>query len=182
MASSIVSFFCFWLTLTIPGQDTIYITKAGKVNFKSDAPLELIIGFSRNLAGVINADKHTFAFTIPINSFDGFNSALQKEHFRENYLETHKYPDATFQGKMIEIIDLEQTGEYEVRAKGNLDIHGVVHERIIKCQLTVKNQGIRVATQFRVYLQDHNIQIPKVVYQKIAEEITVEVEAEFVKR
>ena len=83
---------------------------------------------------------------------------------------------------MIEIIDLEQTGEYEVRAKGNLDIHGVVHEKIIKCQLTVKNQGIRVATQFSVYLQDHNIQIPKVVYQKIAEEITVEVEAEFVKR
>ena len=182
MASCIVSFFCFWLSLVIPQQDTIYITKSGKVNFKSNAPLELIIGFSGNLAGIINADKHTFAFTIPINSFDGFNSALQKEHFRENYLETHKYPDATFQGKIIEIIDLKQKGSYRVRAKGNLEIHGVVQERIIKCDLVVNNKSIGISTRFSVFLQDHDIQIPKVVYQKIAEEIMVEVEAEFVKR
>ena len=182
MASCIVSFFYFWLSLTFPQQDAIYITKSGKVNFKSDAPLELIIGFSNNLAGVIDAGKHTFAFTIPINSFDGFNSALQKEHFRENYLETHKYPDATFQGKMIELIDLDQKGEYLVRAKGNLDVHGIAHERIIKCKLNVNEKSIDVSTRFSIFLQDHNIQIPKVVYQKIAEEIEVEVKAEFIKR
>lgn len=182
MASRIVSFFYFWLLTIFPGQDTIYIAKSGKVNFRSDAPLELIIGFSNNLAGVINKDKHTFAFTIPINSFDGFNSALQKEHFRENYLETHKYPDATFQGKMIEIIDFTENGDYEVRAKGNLDIHGVIQERIIKCQMEVSEQSVRVSTRFSIFLKDHDIQIPKVVYQKIAEEIMVEVQAEFVRR
>lgn len=182
MASSIVSLFYAWLSLAVPQQDTIYITKSGKVNFRSNAPLELIIGFSGDLAGVINSDKHTFAFTISLNSFDGFNSALQKEHFRENYLETHKYPDATFQGKMIEIIDFGKNGDYEIRAKGNFDIHGVIQERIIKCKLTVNAQGIKVSTRFSVFLQDHDIQIPKVVHQKIAEEILVEVEAEFVKR
>ncbi|MDN5214342.1 YceI family protein [Fulvivirgaceae bacterium BMA12] len=181
MASGIISFFCVWLFLT-PQKDTIYMTKSGNASFKSEAPLELIIGFSNSLAGVINADKHTFAFTIPINSFDGFNSALQKEHFRENYMETHKYPNATFHGKMIEIIDLEKKGDYQVRAKGNLEIHGIVQERIIKCQLAINGQGIKVSTQFEVFLQDHDIQVPKVVYQKIAEEIIVSVDAEFVKR
>ncbi len=162
--------------------EPLFISKAGEVDFKSNAPLELIQASSKELAGVIDPVKYTFAFTIPINSFDGFNSALQKEHFRENYLETHKYPNATFKGKIIETIDWSTNKKYKVRAKGIFNIHGIENERIIKCDLIVNDNSLQVNSSFFIQLKDHEIQVPRVVNQKIAESIMVEISAEFIKR
>ena len=74
----------FFFSFNSQAQESeLLICREGYVHFKSDAPLELIQASSRELAGVINCENLTFAYTIPINSFEGFNSPLQKEHFRE---------------------------------------------------------------------------------------------------
>ncbi len=150
----------------------------GKVNFKSDATLEIIQAKSAKLHGVIDPAKQTFAWAVELHTFEGFNSALQREHFKENYLETDEFPKAVFQGKIIEKIDFQQEGTYNVRAKGKLLIHGVEQERILNSQLLVKNGKSTVRSTFTVKLSDHNINIPRVVHQKIAEEIAITVEAE----
>jgi len=160
-------------------QQTVYLAQKSKVSFVSDAPLELIKASSTKLKGAIDAEKRTFAFSIPADSFKGFNSPLQQEHFYENYLEAKAYPVSTFEGKIIEKVDLLKNGNYSVRAKGKLDIHGVVQERIIKVQLRVLDGVIYAESNFTILLQDHNITIPKVVYQKIAEEVKVVVTVEF---
>lgn len=160
-------------------QQTVYLTRKSKVSFVSDAPLELIKASSTKLYGAIDADKRTFAFSIPSDSFKGFNSPLQQEHFYENYIEAKAYPVSTFEGKIIEQVDLLNNGNYSVRAKGKLNIHGVLQERIIKVQLRVSDGVIFAETNFTVLLKDHNITIPKVVFQKIAEEVKVTVMVEF---
>ena len=96
-----------------------------RITFRSDAPLELIKASSNELKGVFIADKKQFAFTLNVNTFKGFNSPLQQEHFNENYLESNKYSRASFEGKIIEDIDLKKNGVYNIRAKGNLTVHGV---------------------------------------------------------
>jgi YceI-like domain len=153
----------------------IYQTVNGKISFRSEAPLELIRASSDQLIGLIDINKKIFSFSIPMRSFQGFNSPLQKEHFNENYVESDKYPQATFKGKIIEDQDLTVDGTYELRAKGILTIHGVSQERIIKSDVTVSNKTITIKSVFSVLLSDHNIPIPKVVYQKLANEINVEV-------
>ncbi len=163
-------------------QQTVFLAQKSKVSFVSDAPLELIKASSTKLQGAIDADKRTFAFSIPTSSFKGFNSPLQQEHFYENYIEAKAYPVSSFEGKIIEQIDLLNNGNYSVRAKGKLNIHGVEQERIIKVQLRVSDGVIYAQTDFTVILQDHNITIPKVVFQKIAEEIKVLAEVEFDKK
>lgn len=155
-----------------------YRCENGKVSFKSDAPLEVIKAKSTRLRGVIDTAKQSFAWTVDIKTFEGFNSPLQREHFNENYMESKKFPKASFTGKIIEDIDFQKNGTYSVRAKGKLNIHGVEQERIIKSQLDVSGDKIRVQAAFNVPLADHNITIPKIVYQKIAEEIAVTVDAE----
>ncbi|MCB0573915.1 MAG: YceI family protein, partial [Saprospiraceae bacterium] len=75
-------------------------------------------------------------------------------------------------------VDFEKDGTYSVRAKGKLLIHGEEQERIIKSQMNISGNSIRVQSSFTVPLSDHNITIPKIVYQKIAEEIAVTVDAE----
>jgi polyisoprenoid-binding protein YceI len=152
-------------------------TTDGRINFRSDAPLELIKASSTDLVGVVDTARKGFSFKVPISSFQGFNSRTQREHFNENYMQTEQYPEASFKGKIIEDIDLNADGTYTVRAKGLLTIHGVEKERSIKRDIVVKNGNVNIKTNFTVLLSDHDIPIPKVVYQKLANEIKVEVVA-----
>jgi polyisoprenoid-binding protein YceI len=157
---------------------SVYNISKGSIIFSSDAPLELIKAESNELKGVIITDRKEFAFSVMVRSFKGFNSGFQKEHFNENYLESDKFPDATFKGKIIEDVDFTKNGLYAVRAKGILTVHGVPKERIIKSDMTIKNGAIFIKANFTVLLADHNIPIPKVVHEKLASEIKVEVNSE----
>ncbi|MBS1741949.1 MAG: YceI family protein [Bacteroidetes bacterium] len=178
MLRSIVAITCFLVLGMQEGKSQpVYNISNGTIHFRSDAPLELITAASRELKGKVDISKKTFAFMVKILSFNGFNSPLQKEHFNENYMESGQYPTASFSGKIIEDIDLTHDGVYTVRAKGNLVIHGVSQERIIKCELDVKNSSIAISSNFTVLLADHNIAIPKIVHEKLASEIKVEVKA-----
>lgn len=163
-------------------QSKIYTTNTGQMHFRSEAPLELINAVSKELKGAIDVSKKTFAFRIRINSFEGFNSPLQKEHFNENYMESVKLPEATFTGKIIEDLDFLKNGTYSIRAKGILTIHGVEQERIIRNEIEIQNGFIKIKSSFIVLLSDHNIPIPRVVKEKLANEIKVELLAELIQK
>ena len=175
---AILSFILVFLQSAAWSPLKLFKLSNGSISFRSDATLELIKAASIELKGIFDSEKKQFAFSIPIKSFKGFNSPLQQEHFNENYLESDKYKDATFGGKIIEDIDYSIDGAYEIRAKGPLTIHNVTQDRIIKCNLVIRNKVISLKSNFTVLLADHNITIPKVVHEKLATEIKVEVKAE----
>ena len=176
------AFIFLWSVLEILGGQfppaTIYRCDNGKVILKSDAALEMIQAQSNKLRGAVDFSTNSFAWTVEIRSFEGFNNQLQREHFNENYMESDKYPKASFTGKIIEQVNLEVDGVYAVRAKGKISVHGVEQERIIKSQVTVAGKRIQISSTFTVPLSEHNITIPRIVYQKIAEEISVTIKAD----
>jgi len=161
---------------------TKFGTKDGQINFVSNAQLELIKASSRKLEGILDPATNQFAFRVNIRSFEGFNSSMQRDHFNENYLESEKVPTASFTGKIIEQIDLLSDGSYEVRAKGDLDIHGQKQTRIIKSKTNIQDGIMNVEANFLVPLSDHNISIPRIVSQKIATEIEVSIKAVLTKQ
>ena len=156
---------------------TRFICEKGNVSIKSVAALELIKAKSNKLHGLLDADNQTFAWSVEIRSFQGFNSPLQQVHFNENYMESVRFTKASFTGKIIEALDFSHPESQSVRAKGILNIHGIEQERIIKSQLEYKHGKLFVYSSFTVPVSDHNIAIPRVVHQKIAEEIEVTIEA-----
>ena len=160
----------------------LFSTGAGTITFTSDAPLELIQASSNKLKGWLNPDSKQFSFTIDIKTFKGFKIYMQQKHFNENYLESDKYPQASFEGKIIEDLDLRRDGLYNIRAKGNLSIHGVTQERIIRCNLIIKNGLVSVKANFIVLLADHNIAIPKILDQKLASNIKIEVKTDLIEK
>lgn len=160
----------------------IFMTRKGSVIFISEAPLELIKASSDELFGAVDLTNNRFAFKITIRSLKGFNSALQQEHFYENYMEVDKFKYSTFEGKIIEPINNVSGEKQIVRAKGILSIHGEEQERIITVNLDFKDDLIFVHTVFEVLLEDFNIRIPSIVNQKIAEKITVEVKSELLRK
>jgi hypothetical protein len=162
-------------------QGNTLLEENGKVSFLSEAPLELIKAKSAKLRGAIDKSQNTFAFAVDIHSFKGFNSDLQREHFHENYMQTEKLPIASFSGKFIEPVDFATNGTYVVRAKGLFSLHGIQKERIIKGIIVVNNGNIDIDAVFTVRLEDHDIKVPKIVYEKIAEEIRVDISIRFKK-
>lgn len=172
LCSLCVSLFCI-------AQPSNYNCSNGIIKFKSVATLETIEAESRDLRGLISTGNKSFALTVLIRTFQGFNSPLQREHFNENYLESHKFPAATFEGKFIEEVNFEKDGNFNARAKGILTIHGISQERLIKTNVSVKNGSIKITSKFTVLLSDHNITIPKIVNQKLSSEIEVNVETYF---
>jgi polyisoprenoid-binding protein YceI len=151
-----------------------YSIQNGAITFISNAELELIKAASTELQGLIDPQTNQFAFTIDIKTFKGFNSELQREHFNEKYMESERFPKARFSGKIIELIDFSVDGTYEVRAKGDLEIHGIRQTRIIKGKITTNKGALKIEANFNVPLSDHNIAVPTIVSQKIATEIGVE--------
>jgi len=152
-----------------------FSTSNGEIKFASKAQLELIKAKSNKMQGVIDPSTNKFAFLVNMSSFQGFNSELQRKHFNENYMEGEKFPTAKFSGKIIEQVDYSQDNTMEVRAKGELDIHGQKQTRIIKAKVTIKGNQLIIEAHFLVPLSDHSITIPKIVSQKIATEIEVDI-------
>lgn len=141
------------------------------VSFFSDAAIEDITADNKKTAGVFNSATGDIAYSIPIKEFQ-FEKSLMKEHFNEKYMETEKFPKATFQGK-ITGYDPSATGAQQASAKGKLIIHGETKE--VEIPGTIEKQGDKLVlkTKFIVKLADYKITIPQLLWQNIAEQVEV---------
>lgn len=150
----------------------IYMTKTGQTSFFSETPLENISAVNQQVAVLLNSTSGEIAVRMQHRAFS-FPNKLMQEHYNENYMETEKYPAASFTGKFSEHIDYAKDGTYAVSAEGILDIHGVKQKRVLKGQLVIDHGQCTLACEFDVKLSDHNIQVPTLVITKVAESISV---------
>lgn len=166
-----------WMTVFQAGQDT-YVCKNVKINLYSSAPIEDIEANATNGISVYNASTGDLDFSVPIRGFH-FPKALMEEHFNENYMESDKYPKATFKGKVQEHPDLTKDGSYPVSVVGDFTVHGVTQARTIKGNLNVNGGVITMTSEFMVKCADHHIDIPQIVFHHIAESIRVRISATY---
>lgn len=169
------------LTSSLLGQQAppaLYVSKNAAITLYSDAPMEDIEGNSTDGKSVYNASTGELAFNVAIRSFK-FQKSLMQEHFNENYMESDKYPQASFKGKITEKPDVTFNGSYPVTATGVLEVHGVKQQRTIKGKINVNNGKVTMTSEFMVKCADHKIEIPKLVFQKIAETLKITVTANY---
>ena len=150
--------------------------KSSVTSFYSQAPLEDIEASTKETKGILDSDAKTFFFKVPIKSFV-FNSELMRDHFNENYMESEKYPNAIFKGKINGPFNLSVDGSYPVVAVGEINMHGVKNNVSIPSVILVKNGTPSVESTFMIKLKDYKIDIPTVVFNKIAEEVEVKIAA-----
>jgi hypothetical protein len=151
-----------------------YTAEKSFVSFFSDAVLEDITADNKKSVSIFNSATNDIAFSIPIKEFQ-FAKSLMQEHFNEKYMESDKYPKATFQGK-VSGYDGQATGVQKAKATGKLTIHGVARD--VEIPGTIEKQGDKLImkSKFKVKLEDHKIEIPTLVFQNIAEVVEVTVD------
>lgn len=154
-----------------------YFTRDGNINFSASSPLEKIEATNRGATAVIDATTGAVEFAVLIKGFI-FEKALMQEHFNENYLESSKYPKATFKGKIanIEEVKWNQDGTYPVKVKGVMTLHGVSKEIKSQGNIEVRNGRIVASSDLELPLSDYEISIPSVVADKISKTAKVRVE------
>src|SRR5437763_1515061 len=75
----------------------VYLTRSAYIGFFSKTPAEDIKAINNQVYAAIDAGKKELAFSLLIKSFT-FTKELMQEHFNENYVESDKYPKASFTG------------------------------------------------------------------------------------
>lgn len=153
-----------------------YMTKNGSITFSSATPMEKIEAVNRQVNAALDFAKGDFVFKVLIRGFE-FEKALMQEHFNENYMESDKFPNSTFSGKVNNIneVNLAKDGVYKVVVEGNLAMHGVTNQVKVNGTLEVKAGKVIGKAQFNVVPKDYNIAIPKAVVKNIAEAIAIDV-------
>lgn len=154
----------------------VYKTSTGKISFFSETPVENIDATNETVSAILNTKNSEMVLIAAIRGFK-FKKKLMERHFNENYMESDTYKTAMFKGKITTVVDYTKDGSHKVKAKGTLTIHGVEQEREIEGTLTIKGNEITLSASFDVKLVDHNIEVPTIVFSKIAEVIKVTVDA-----
>ncbi len=145
-----------WLSsLNLAGQ-TLYASKNAQISLFSTAPIEDIAAKTSSGNSVYNPATGDLVFSVAINTFK-FPKALMEEHFNSDYLESDKYPRATFKGKVQEHPDLTKNGTYPITVVGELNVHNVKQNRTIPGTLTVNNGAVTMIAEFVVKCADHHI-------------------------
>ena len=165
------------LMVNMAGGQGKFLTNDGMIRFFSSAPLEDIEAVHEKVSGVIDATTGNVAVIVEMTGFQ-FEKKLMQEHFNENYVESHKYPKATFNGSIEDpaSVSFAEEGVSEVRVEGTLELHGV--SRPIEVTGTIKStpDGLIARTKFMMRPKDYEIKIPRVVRNNIAREVEVTVE------
>ncbi len=153
-----------------------YMTKAGTIKFFSETPMEKIEATNRQVNSALDFSTGNFVFKVLIRGFE-FEKALMQEHFNENYMESEKFPNSTFNGKITNIkdVNLGKDGVYKVVVEGDLAMHGVTNKVKVNGTVEVKGGKVLGKAVFNVSPKDYNIAIPKAVINNIAEAIQVDV-------
>lgn len=149
---------------------------ASEVSFFSEAPLENISARSTDAVGVLRLESGEFAFSLPIRSFR-FARGLMEQHFNDHYLESDRYPTASFVGRFEQLPS--GPGTHTVKAIGRLTIHGVTREVQISGTATRSSQGLLLKAVFPIRLTDHKVSIPRAMFQNIAEVVQVTTRFDF---
>ncbi|MEC4003909.1 YceI family protein [Flavobacterium sp. SUN052] len=150
------------------------ITRSGEVKFEASMPAVEEVAAKTNTASCI-FDKTTgdFAALILIKSFK-FKVPLMEEHFNENYIESDKFPKATFKGKVLNYDAAKvAAGKATFDIEGDLTIHGITKK--VKTKITFSQLGDKLTStcNFNVKPSDYDIKIPSLVKSKIAESVAI---------
>ncbi len=150
------------------------ITKTGKIVFEASVPsFEEVKAKNESVTCVVNIKTGEIASLALMRAFR-FKIALMEEHFNENYMESDKYPKATFNGK-IQGFDWNSIGSTskEYKMKGILEVHGKSKEINTSVFLRKVDDGLEIISNFNVNFKDFDIDIPKIISMKVAETVNI---------
>ncbi len=154
-----------------------FFTKTGTVSFDAEGAMkdvEEIKATTKTATCVIVTGTGAMEWAVLMKSFK-FKNALMQEHFNENYLESSKFPKASFKGAIDDpaAVKWDKDGSYPVTVTGKMTCHGVTKDLKTKGTIVIKDGAATINCNFDLVLADYKIKIPSVVGKKVADVVKI---------
>lgn len=166
---------CFFLFFSITTfSQTRFLSKTGEISFEASAStLEEVKAKSNSASAVLNSENSEFAALIFLRSFK-FKKALMEEHFNENYVESDKFPNANFKGKLenFSLNELKTTSSFKLN--GTFTFRGKTKKiESLPIKAVQIGEAIQVTGVIVLNISEFEIKIPRLVRDKISENVEI---------
>lgn len=154
-----------------------YIDRKGVVVFEASEKLfEPVKAKNESVSVLFDASNNKIASLALMRGFH-FKNSLMQEHFNENYIESDQYPKALFKGEIVDF-DIDHAGSttQEYVIKGTLEIRSIAKKIEPTVQIQRIDNVMAIKGSFIVLPEDFNIEIPKIVENKIAKKVLVKLD------
>lgn len=162
-----------FIATCLHAQEKMTSTK-GIITFEASVPFfENVEAKNETVNCYLNTKKGIISFVVYVNMFH-FERSLMEDHFNANYLESKKYPKATFKG-IIEKFEIKNI-DYNERVyylTGKINIHGKSKNIRVPAKIKKVDKGLELQSNFTLNTDDFNIDIPYIVRNKISKKVTV---------
>jgi hypothetical protein len=133
-----------------------FSTKKGSVKFVSPTDPD-VSAINNEVSSKINGAGE-IRFSLLFKGFQ-FKYAEMQTHFNEEYVESEKYPRASFTGTIqnIKSIDLTKDGKYTAKVVGTLTMHGVTKPVQTSATLVISKGKIAATATISINMSDFKI-------------------------
>lgn len=181
MKKSIVLFALVGLT-TLTFAQKKKTTTSATINFDATTKLDALPkAENKTVIASLNTKSGDVAFESVIKSFTFGNPKMQ-EHFNgAGWMDSDKFPKATFKGKITNLyaINFKTDGTYSATINGDLTLHGVTKPVNTTASIVVSGKNVTTTSNFTIALADYAVNGPAIGAGKVATDPKITVVAEF---
>ena len=157
-------------------------TTSATINFDATTSIDALPK-AENKTVIASLDTKTgnVAFESVIKNFAFTNPRIQDHFNGEKWMDSEKYPTATFTGKIgdLKAVNFKKNGTYNVAVMGDLTLHGVTKPVTTKAVITVAGKLISTKTDFTIALADYGVNGGAIAAGKVATNPKISVVADF---
>ena len=150
-----------------------YGTRNGQIVFQS--PSDEDVKAINNEVSSRLQDNGTLSFSLLIKGFK-FKMAEMQDHFNTQYLQSNQFPRADFKGTITNIasVNFAKDGNYPVKVKGDLTLHGVTRPVSADGNIQVAKGKPLAKASFTIIIKDFGVNAPDVT-----EKVTITVNCQY---
>ena len=170
------------LLISLVGFSQKKTTTSAVLNFDASTSIDALpVAENKAVIAAIDLSKGTVSFEAAIKNFSFSNPTMQDHFNGENWMNSDKFPKATFKGNLNKsrIPDLSKSGKYEVEIKGDLTIKDVTKQVKTIATIEIEDKSITANAEFTISLADYGITGAAIDAGKVAKEPKITVSAKF---
>jgi polyisoprenoid-binding protein YceI len=157
-------------------------TTSATINFDATTKLDALPkAENKTVVASLDTKSGAVAFEAVVKNFSFSNPKIQEHFNTAGWMDSDKFPTATFKGKITNLsaVNFKADGTYSADVTGDLTMHGVTKPVTSKANVVVSGKTITTTSDFTVALADFDVKGPAIGAGKVATDPKISVVAEF---
>jgi len=159
----------------VEAQGQRFGARDGEIAFVSTAPLQQFRGVSPHLTGEVDFASRGVSFFVDLATLDSGNRRRDRD-MRRSYLQTERYPFATFNGTFQGSVDPRTLTTDSVEVVGVFTLREIERPLTVRGEVSREGEGVRVRASWPLLLGDFGIDRPRILFYEISESLTLELD------